>query len=498
MAIVAFAATAGWTAAAEAADETAAPSELQAPAPTPASASASARTLSLAEAMRQGRNESRPVAAAEAKVLAAEARERQARSHRLPTVSVEQAWMYTDSPADVFGLQLNQERFSFADFVAGDPNDPDWFDNSRTRLELSLPLYTGGELSGRIQQAELARTAEEEAAEGTGDQGALTAAQAYVQLAQAREQVALLERSLETVTRHAQRAQAFVDQGLLVRSELLRAQVEQARIEDLLSAARGQARVAEANLSLQLGEELDRRWELEPLADPPPLEGDLDEWIAAADERPDLRAARNRLAAGELEAQVQRAAGRPRVGLVVRQDFFDEFPIGTNGSSTAVMAVARMDLFSGGRHRAAAAAARADAEAAGHQIAWMEDGVRLEVRDAYEQARSARQRHRTAVLAQDAADEGERIVSQRFAQGVAQIIDLLDATTARREAATRELVARADAHLAALRLAVAAGQAPETMLRPNPNPVEIPQPSVPDAAAIGSSEDPVVSPAEER
>jgi hypothetical protein len=42
---------------------------------------------------------------------------------------------------------------------------------------------------------------------------------------------------------------------------------------------------------------------------------------------------------------------------------------------------------------------------------------------------------------------------------------VIDATTARREAETRELVARAQAHLAAFRLAFKAGKAPESALQ---------------------------------
>jgi len=47
---------------------------------------------------------------------------------------------------------------------------------------------------------------------------------------------------------------------------------------------------------------------------------------------------------------------------------------------------------------------------------------------------------------------------------VAKTIDLVDAVTARREAETRELVSRTEAHLAALRLAVAGGRSPESVL----------------------------------
>ena len=71
----------------------------------------------------------------------------------------------------------------------------------------------------------------------------------------------------------------------------------------------------------------------------------------------------------------------------------------------------------------------------------------------------------TAAAALAAADETVRIVEDRFRAGVVKSIDLLDAATARREAEMRELVARAEAWLTHLHLALAAGLAPETVLR---------------------------------
>ena len=60
--------------------------------------------------------------------------------------------------------------------------------------------------------------------------------------------------------------------------------------------------------------------------------------------------------------------------------------------------------------------------------------------------------------------EGERIIEERFKKGIVKTIDLLDAATARREAETRELVARSEAHLAILDLAVKAGRRTDSVL----------------------------------
>jgi len=128
------------------------------------------------------------------------------------------------------------------------------------------------------------------------------------------------------------------------------------------------------------------------------------------------------------------------------------------------MAFVGMNLFAGGSDKAALAAARAEARAAREQVELFAQGVLLEVRQAFTEAQVAVSRAETARKALRAAAEVQRVTAERFRQGVVKMIDLLDADTARREAETRELVARAEAHQALLRLAVKAGRDPETAL----------------------------------
>ncbi len=161
---------------------------------------------------------------------------------------------------------------------------------------------------------------------------------------------------------------------------------------------------------------------------------------------------------------MRRAALLPRVGLVVRHDLFDDQPFGAHGDSTTIMAMAGIEIWNGGRQRAAVAAAKAEAEAGRRDVERMERGIRLEVEQAWEETQTALARRNTAGRSLEAAREVERILEERFRSGVARTIDLLDAATARREAETRELVARAQIHLAAFRLAFKAGQPPEAAL----------------------------------
>jgi len=425
---------------------------------------APADMLHLREAMDTAREQAQEVLAADARATAGDARFRQAKGYRLPRVSFQEMWIRTNNPAEVFAFQLNQGRFSFADFVMSDPNNPDYLNNATSRFLLTMPLYTGGEVTGRVDQARLAAQAAKIEADWVENSAALAAAEAYIRLSQARENVALLHHVLETVEAHVQLAQAYVDQGMLVRSELLRAQVEKSRIEDLLIEARGQAKVAHSNLSFRLGTDSAREWDLHPLPDPEPLNEDLQGWLTTAENRADLAAARHLLQAAELEIKVQRSGLLPKIGMAARYDMFSDQIFSSDNQSAAVMAMLSVDLFSGNRHRAAKAAAEADFLAGQQQIARFTEGIRLEVRDAYERSITARERYLTAHAAQQAAVEAERITAERFKQGVVKMIELVDATTALQEAQTRELVSRAEAHLTTLALAARAGRRPEEML----------------------------------
>ena len=150
--------------------------------------------------------------------------------------------------------------------------------------------------------------------------------------------------------------------------------------------------------------------------------------------------------------------------MVGRYDMYGTNLFGAEGKFGTVMAALTWNVFSGGSDRAAVIAAREETRAGREDVARYADGVALEVRQAYEEAFTARARHATASKALGAAREAERITSERFQGGVVKMLDLLDAATARREAETRELVARADAQSAALRLTVKTGRSPETVL----------------------------------
>lgn len=427
-----------------------------------------AEVLTLPTAVERALSANPSAQAAAARAAAASARADQAAGSRWISLDLTETYIGTDSPAEAFALLLNQERFDTEKFFLSNPNDPDWLDTWVTRLEATVPVYTGGKLSSRIGQAgHMASAAGLDQAHAR-ERVAFDTITAYANLTKAREYLSLVSKARATTAEHVRLAEQYADQGLLLSAEVLRARVYLAEMDELVAQASNGARLAEAALNFEMGGDQTTAWELVPLPPPAPVGGGLESWIQAAlDQRRDLAAARLELEAGRLEEGVARSAFLPEVAVVGRYDLYDDVPFGANGGSGAVIGVARINLFRGGADEAALVAARHDTNAHTSNVRRFEEGVTLETRQAWFDLETAAARQTTANASLAAAREALTVREARFRQGLDRMIDLLDAETALREAELRELVARYDLALARFRLHFAAGASLVDLVKPS-------------------------------
>lgn len=417
--------------------------------------------LTIEQAMQQAVTRHPAVQAAAARTQAARAQARQAIGYRLPSVDVAETFIRTNNPAEAFAFQMNQERFSMAEFgnPANDPNNPDLLNTYMTRAEATLPVFTGGMLHGRTMQAHSMAKAATQDETRTRENVALDATTAWLNLSKAREFKDLMQRSLATAEAHAKRADDFFKQGMLAPHEILRAQVFVAEMREYRTRADEQEQLAQAALNFNLGNSQDTPITLTE-AQPATVEDIvLDAAVKQAlNGRPDLLAAREKLKAGRLEVTVARSSFLPQVGIVGRYDMYDDKLLGDHGSSWAIMGQAKLNLFRGGADRHAWQKAALDAKAGAADVRRFEEGVTLEVRQALAEQTSAGLRAQAATAALTAGRENLRVTEARYAQGIAKMTDLLDAQTALRELEVRELTARYDVLLAGYRIRFVTGQ----------------------------------------
>jgi outer membrane protein TolC len=342
------------------------------------------------------------------------------------------------------------------------PNIPD---NWVLRAQTSVPLYTGGRLTGQREAAEHRRDAATgEVATGTLDILYETT-EAYWDLVTARERVRVLTLSLAAYEQHLVDARHRESLGLAPRSEALTVQVERDQAELARVQAENAAAVAEANLArlvdLPPGTPIEPS---EPLdgaaAHPEPLETLVEAALAARPERKSLDARRLAL---EKQADVERAARLPQLLAAAGYDYNDPnrriVPVQEGWEdSWDVSLRASFQAYDGGRSKAAATRYRSEAEGVAHQLDDFDRRVRLDVTARRLGVDAARRGADVATRAEAAAAEAERIVKDRYLEGVATNAERLDAEVALQRARLDRTAALAQWRVAGARLDRAVGR----------------------------------------
>jgi outer membrane protein TolC len=423
---------------------------------------AGAQPLTLGDAVRTALANNPLVEESRANAATARAGRTQVRGMGLPAIEIHEVALRTNSPADAFGLQLMQERFSFPKFTQSDPNAPDPMDNFATEVQATMPLFTGGKLRAARRGAGQMVTSADAMSTHTEAAIALATTKAFMNVALADRFVALARRAHATTQGHVTQAQDYFDAGMLVESDLLQAKVRLARMEENLITAENSAQLARAGLGQVMGVEQGSIAALDTtLADlavtTTPLDSSIVQAFAA---RQDVKAMAAKTAAAD--AGVGRARGDywPEVGVAAKYALYDDKLLGAHGDSYTLMAMARWTPWNWGETQGRVGVARGQRAAAVQVERAYRQQVEFEVRQARQGVDEARARLASTRGAVAAAERAMAILEDRFSQGIERVTELLDAETLAHEARVRETQAHFDMQAAIRTVRFATGQNP--------------------------------------
>ncbi len=417
--------------------------------------------LRLEEAIAVALQRNRHLSAAEAGREAAAAGAQEARAGRLPRFGVAEVASRSTNPVMVFDNLLGQEAFGPANFDPAFLNEPDPLTNFTSRLVVTQPVWAGGRLRAQARAAREGSAAADLLTRRTRQQvrHQVVAAYSDAVLAGARQRVAT--EALATARAHVALAEDLRAAGLVVASDVLSAQVRASEIEEMLAAAAGEVQVSYAALNAVMGLPQSAPVAL-PDALPEPeagQEADLEALLAEAREgRLDGQAGEREVARAAWQARAARAGHRPQVDLVAMYEAnHDSYP-GADGTNWTVMASVGLTLFDGGATRAQVRRGLAEAKARERMQEQLHEEIALEVRRAWADGATARARLEQARGAAGLARESLRMVEDRYREGLAPLVELLDAETARTRARAREVEALRDLVVASSALELAVGR----------------------------------------
>ncbi len=384
----------------------------------------------------------------------------EARSGWFPRFDVSQGFTRGNNPIYVFGSLLTQRQFTAANFNLSQLNAPTPLDNFQTRIAGQISVFDSGRTYLREKGAKkMATAADYQTAQARQDL-ILRVVRAYYGVIVAQEDLKAAQEAVHSAQANEKRVRTMQKAGLVVTSDLLSAEVFQARMKDREIRAKNAVEVAQLNLGREMGMTSGSMPQVVGKLQRPeaPALGVADWEKIALSERPALRAAEMQLQATKDNRKLAKADYGPQIGLFADLERDAETLGGPSGTNWTAGAQLDWNLFDGGARRARLARASAQQHAARHQLEWLRSGVQLQVRQAFLDAQAAEQRAAAAHDAVKQAAESLRIIQNRYQAGLVTITELLRAQTAQLDARTGYLAALHDWQVARAQLDLAAGR----------------------------------------
>lgn len=304
-------------------------------------------------------------------------------------------------------------------------------------LTASLPIFTGGKLSGTIKQAKANYQYNQVGVQRTYNEMRSTVTDGYFTMLQADNMQKLSAESVARLEDHLKNVQAQYDVGVVAKVDVLRSQVELANAKQTLIQAENSYQVAEANMNKIVGLPMDTNLKLDNLLVYNAYDKNMDDCLAyAAEHRPELMQAQYNVDAAKGALMVARSGHMPQVAASASQSWSDTNWPGDEKGNWGVGVNVSMNVFDTGVTLSKIHGAEADLKKAEETYRNTVDSVNLDVRSNYLGLREAEKRISTTKLAVEQADEDYRIAQLRYMSGVGTNTDVLDAQVALTQAKT--------------------------------------------------------------
>lgn len=328
--------------------------------------------------------------------------------------------------------------------------------NYDTKLSVQLPLYTGHRLEANREQA--AQNIEQNKANSLKIRQNLIfdTTTAYFSLLQSYNTLDLARESTEQMQSHLKNAILNYDNGIVPKSDILRAEVELAAAEQNLAKAENNVQLAKTTLCNLMGVDLHTDFRVSNLVSDAYSFQDLDHYLAIARQtRPELAAMNAQINGASATMTAAQSGNLPTLNLNGTYDWKgNSFP---GDASWSLMLTANWNAFDGGITKSKVIQAQKSLNISQSQERQLMDNITLEVTQAYFNVQDSAKRLATAQKAAVKADEDFRISQLRYKSGLSTNVEVLDSHVAFLNAKNGLIQTQYDYHTSYARLLKAAG-----------------------------------------
>ena len=317
-------------------------------------------------------------------------------------------------------------------------------DNYDFTIEATQPLFTGGALYNSYRISKNNYYSADFDRQRVIRELKQQVIRAYYGVIETRQVYEVAQSGLSSIKAHLDVANAFFNQGMIPKNDLLEAQVRYAESEQNLIIADNAIKLAESSLNLLLGRSLAETVTIDSEIPMSELVESLDQSTETALKmRQEIKTILLQLDNADKAIKISRAGYLPSVAATYTYERTGEDPDVENDSWSLGVGMS-WNIFEGGSNYYDVSRAKSLSSKLGYLLKSLQDQISLEVKNSYLAAQEARARTTVAEKAIDQAKENLRIQKDRYNLQVATTTNVLDAQALLDQAMKNYITARAD------------------------------------------------------
>lgn len=432
-----------------------------------AAAGAETLQLSLKDAMNMALENNSQIKAARFSYQAAAQGVQSANSRYLPAITFEEALIASNSPTNAFMMKLDEARFNPADFANPDSvNKPSARHDFKTALSVQQPLFVPSLSPLKEMAVKDARKSEldlEAASQGIAFQVFYT----YLDVQKADAQIKAADKAVADARENMRLAKVRTSTGVGLRSDELCSRTHLSSVEQQSIAASNNLTLARMKLAMLIGQPEDNVYTVAELLGSVAVPEMSEQVVAEAlQNRVEIKQSRVDL---EKSGAALRLAGSeylPTVGVFASYQLnAKDAPFASDSDAWTAGVSLKWNIFDGFRRGSERKRALSGQSAAREMLEQSAKDVRYQIKESYVRRHEVGKRLEMTRHAVLDAEETVRLLTKRYENSLATMVELLDAQTALNQSRANLVEAEAGYALAGGRIYYMTGTFVKEMLK---------------------------------
>lgn len=408
------------------------------------------KEITLQEAIQSGLQNNYEVKATEKLLKSKEYSYQSAKGYMYPTLNFSETFIRTNEPGYAMWNTMSQKKLDFmtsskfVDMTAlngmfgpmgiqfAKPSYPE-VNSWRTKLELQIPIYTGGKITSGIKMAEKDYQATKNEYIRVKEKAIYDISKAYYGALLAKEAINLANQAYKDAEKHYKTAQSMVKNGLAIPADELRAKVYLSDMAAKIKEAENNYLVAKRGLLLAMGFENEDPQNIDVIGhlQCEIIEKPVEEYQNyALSQRSDLLSIKEKIKMAEKFVDFNKSDLLPTVGAFASYELNDgKWALGNEGKWWMAGVALNWKIFDGFQSFNKYKSAKELYNQYKQQEKGFEEFIKFSVYKAYKDNQTQQEKLKTAIDNLKYAEEILKVTETRYKNQLASMIDLLDTQT---------------------------------------------------------------------